>query len=216
MSERTITPEIIEVALTPDERLAWSDKEGDILMEIENVESEYKEQRTNYLETMRRLKRELSEAQRVIRNRTVLKSVECYNEYNFDNGIVYTRRADNDEIVTHRLMSEKDRQLSLLTPAPTAEKVNPPKRNKKVAGAPDTIKPMMKPDGSLLLTGDGQHRIVAPDIVEELKAAGYTLKTLTIDNLAELWINQSRPYTHETKEISFAPKRGSKRKESAA
>jgi hypothetical protein len=118
LSRKTVTGEEIflekvKTPLTERELLAYSDELARLNSTIEDTEQSFKTQKDNHKALMTALKRKETSLFNLLKTKEEMKDTDCYEEFNFFEGIVTIRQVDGDKEVRTRKITADEYQQNL-------------------------------------------------------------------------------------------------------
>jgi hypothetical protein len=102
-----------EIIAYADELTALDTKEKEVILRHDGEKGQYKSE-------VKAIGKQQEHILHLLKVKEEIKPVECFNEFDYFNGIVEIRRSDNNEVVTSRKMTAEEFQQNLFD----AEKEN--------------------------------------------------------------------------------------------
>lgn len=101
-------PYAVEVPLTDKELIAYGDELTILETEQNSADAVLDKAKGEHKTETARIAERRSEIMHRLRTKKDFKDLECFNKYDYDNGICEIRRAATNEIVTTRKMTDKE------------------------------------------------------------------------------------------------------------
>lgn len=101
-------PHAVEIPLTDAELIAYGDELTILETEQQSADALLDKAKGEHKSETARIVERRSEIMHRLRSKKDFKDMECYNHYDYDNGICEIRRVDGDEKVTSRKMNDKE------------------------------------------------------------------------------------------------------------
>lgn len=98
----------MEVPLTDAELIAYGDELTILETEQQSADALLDKAKGEHKSETARIVERRSEIMHRLRSKKDYKDMECYNHYDYDNGICEIRRVDGNEKVTSRKMTDKE------------------------------------------------------------------------------------------------------------
>ena len=109
------TQKLLRYDLNEQEQLEASSDLARVLDEIENVENEKKAAMEHFKYQTSELEARRGKLKRMVRDKYVLKDIDCEQSWDYDHGTVTTIRKDLGDVVDTREMTQAERQMPLVT-----------------------------------------------------------------------------------------------------
>lgn len=101
-------PHSVEMPLNDQELLAYADELTMLDTEQKNVDSTLNSAKGHHKQETERIGGRKETIMHRLRTKKEFKEVECYNKFDYFNGVCEIRRADNDKVVQTRKMMDKE------------------------------------------------------------------------------------------------------------
>jgi hypothetical protein len=96
-----------------DEIVEKSERLADLLIERREVDSEYREITGDYRQRIKRLDGDIARMSTLVKSGEEIRPIECWEEPDYDQGVVEVFRRDTGSLVHVREMHDGDRQLGI-------------------------------------------------------------------------------------------------------
>jgi hypothetical protein len=96
-----------------DEIVENSERLADLLIERREVDSEYREITGDYRQRIKRLDGDIARMSTLVKSGEEIRPTECWEEPDYDQGVVEVFRRDTGSLVHVREMHDGDRQLGI-------------------------------------------------------------------------------------------------------
>lgn len=103
----------VEVPLTERELLVYADEIAQLDTEAAEIEQRHDKEKGQFKADMKKIEGRQTTVFNRLRTKKEFKDIECYNDFNYFEGMCDVRRVDNNEVVKSRRMTVEEYKADL-------------------------------------------------------------------------------------------------------